>query len=476
MPLPNASTTAVYLLSELNGQTVAGDLVGCLGPPSASGAMAVAGDRARAHCVDALTTNGTVGVTFDGLARIDALRAPETAEAGQPLDTRLVWQPLVAHPDAQQVSLQLDDPASGDGTLWGNGTLELYPARQWEPGELVLSRLPVGTDATALPQPYRLTLGIGPTKANAPPATALWQGSRTDRVPVLTVTLTPGNAPAGQALPPDMKALEGPPLLGGGLELIGSRPLLAEAAIGGPLRIGLLWRATRDAPDAVQLKVRLVRASGDVVQESMLPLLGGRLLPSALHAGNVVRDEQSILIGGTVPSEALSLEMDLVDARGTSLADAPVRLGSVKMTGRAHAVDSSPGGTVEATFGASMELLDARLEPAQASSGGKVVVKLRWRSAAPMTQAYKVFVHVLDPPGEHVVAQRDAEPQDGKAPTPSWVVGEVIDDEYAMTLPSGLATGEYPVEIGVYDPRSGDRLKLANGDNRLVLATRLHVQ
>jgi hypothetical protein len=93
-----------------------------------------------------------------------------------------------------------------------------------------------------------------------------------------------------------------------------------------------------------------------------------------------------------------------------------------------------------------------------------------------MKQAYKVFVHVLDPTGEHVVAQRDAEPQDGKAPTPSWVVGEVVDDEYAISLPGDLKNGEYPVEIGVYDPRSGDRLKLANGDNRLVLSTPLRVQ
>ena len=84
--------------------------------------------------------------------------------------------------------------------------------------------------------------------------------------------------------------------------------------------------------------------------------------------------------------------------------------------------------------------------------------------------------HQVRPPAGHVVAQKDAEPQDGKTPTPSWVVGEVIDDEYAMTLPAPLPNGEYPVEIGVYDPRSGDRLKLANGDNRLVLATRLLIR
>jgi len=56
------------------------------------------------------------------------------------------------------------------------------------------------------------------------------------------------------------------------------------------------------------------------------------------------------------------------------------------------------------------------------------------------------------------------------------VLGEVVDDEYAITLPAGLAAGDYPVEIGVYDPRSGDRLKLATDDNRLVLSTRLKVQ
>jgi hypothetical protein len=92
-----------------------------------------------------------------------------------------------------------------------------------------------------------------------------------------------------------------------------------------------------------------------------------------------------------------------------------------------------------------------------------------------MSQAYKVFVHVLDPSGQQVVAQRDAEPQDGKAPTTSWVANEVLDDEYAIALPPGLAPGDYPVEVGVYDPRTGDRLSLGNGDNRLILSKRLTV-
>jgi hypothetical protein len=257
-------------------------------------------------------------------------------------------------------------------------------------------------------------------------------------------------------------------LIGGGLELIGARPLPEEAAIGGPLKVGLLWRADRDAPEPHELKVRLVRENGDVVQETPLPLLGGRLLPSVLRAGNVVRDEQSLVIGARVPLESLALELDM--------GGAAIRLGKVKMTGRAHRFDADTGGLPEATFGDAMQLSSYALEPGEGKPNAKVTVKLRWRGAAEMQQAYKVFVHVLDPPGEHVVAQRDAEPQDGRAPTTGWVVGEVIDDEYAITLPATLPPGEYPVEVGVYEARSGDRLRLADGDNRFVLTTQLHVR
>jgi hypothetical protein len=116
------------------------------------------------------------------------------------------------------------------------------------------------------------------------------------------------------------------------------------------------------------------------------------------------------------------------------------------------------------------------VEPATVKAGDKVTVNLRWRAAAPLSTAYKVFVHVLDASGQSVVAQRDSEPQGGSAPTTGWVKGEVLEDAYALTLPAGTKAGEYPIEVGVYDPRSGDRLTLGDGANHLVLATRLTVR
>jgi len=473
VPLASVSSTAVYMLSELGGQTLQGELVTCLGAPDASAEVVVGGAEARQQCVGDWPPGISLGALFEGVARIDAVRIPDSVEAGQALETRLLWQPVVAHPESQQASLQLDDPSGSNGTLSGNGTLDLYPARQWDPAEAILSRVPVATEAWAIPQAYRLTVGIGPTRASAAPAMAVWQGARVNRVPVGMVSLRLGSRPAGPALPADMQPVEGPPLLGGGLQLIGARPLAGETATGGPLKMALLWRATQDAPDAAQLKMRLVGPGGETLQESTQPLLGGRLLPSALRAGNVVRDEETFLISAAVPPELVSVTLDVLDARGAGLANSAVQLGSVQLTGRAHALDPAAGAAPEAVFGEAMQLLNDRLEPGQARANGKVTVHLRWRAGDAMQQAYKVFVHVLDPAGERVLAQRDAEPQDGQAPTTGWVVGELIDDTYVITLPANLTPGDYPLEIGVYDPRTGDRLRLANGDTRVILSARL---
>jgi dolichyl-phosphate-mannose-protein mannosyltransferase len=465
LPLPPEASRAVYMLSELRGQQRTGDLTDCLGPTDDAGEVVVAAEQARAACVGD-QSESTIA-TFDGLARIDSLTAPAEAGAGETLETRVVWQPLTAHPEPRQVSLQLDDPAAGDGILWGNGTLELYPAAEWQTDELVLSRIPVATDATAIPQNYRLTIGMASLKPGSGPDLATLAGGRTDRVAAGGVALTPGMAQVGASLPPDMHAIEGPPLVGGGLELIGARPLPNESAVGSPLRVGLLWRALQDSPSATRVRLRLVGGAGNVLQETALPLLGGRVAPSTLRAGNVVRDEQSFIVSPSISGQAY-LEL--------SVEDAWQRLGGLKLTGRAHTMDTS-GAAAVATFGGAMDLLSASVEPASgAKAGDKVTVQLRWRAARAMPQAYKIFVHVLDATGQQVVAQRDAEPEDGAAPTTSWVAGEVLADSYLLVLPPSLGGGEYPIEVGVYDPRTGDRLSLGNGDNHLVLATRLSVR
>jgi hypothetical protein len=252
-----------------------------------------------------------------------------------------------------------------------------------------------------------------------------------------------------------------------GLELIGARALPEEVGSGAALRLALLWRAASDAPQTGQFTVKLARSTGEVVQETQLPVLGGRVQPSTLRAGNVVRDEQAITVSSRVPPETLAVQVVVRDQTAS--------LGVVKVTGRAHTLATPSDGPVKADFGGVIGLQNARVQPASAKGGETVKVVINWRAEAEIPSAYKVFVHVLDPAGTSVVAQKDAEPQDGRAPTTSWLPNELVDDEFSIPLPAGLAAGDYPIELGLYDAKSGDRLRLQSGDSRVLLDIALHV-
>ena len=96
---------------------------------------------------------------------------------------------------------------------------------------------------------------------------------------------------------------------------------------------------------------------------------------------------------------------------------------------------------------------------------------LEWEAMQTVDQAYKVFVHVLGPDGLPI-AQEDNEPVNGTRPTSTWHTGEVIMDSYAIPLAPQAPAGHYTIEIGLYDPATGNRLSVLHnqGANHLVLA------
>jgi hypothetical protein len=68
-----------------------------------------------------------------------------------------------------------------------------------------------------------------------------------------------------------------------------------------------------------------------------------------------------------------------------------------------------------------------------------------------------------------VWAQKDEQPQDGNAPTSTWRRGQQIEDRFVIDLPAEMPPGLYTVEIGLYDPDSGERLKVNLSDAGVVL-------
>ena len=95
-------------------------------------------------------------------------------------------------------------------------------------------------------------------------------------------------------------------------------------------------------------------------------------------------------------------------------------------------------------------------------AGEEMRLGLFWRTLASPTQDYKVFVHLRDSAG-NVVRQYDAMPCAWGCPTTGWQPGQWVEDEAVLSF-AGLPAGVYRLAIGLYEPASGERLPVLDGD------------
>ncbi len=91
--------------------------------------------------------------------------------------------------------------------------------------------------------------------------------------------------------------------------------------------------------------------------------------------------------------------------------------------------------------------------------GNILRVAVEWRVLAPVEGNKTAFVHLLTPDGRYV-AGTDAPPINGYRPTSTWRPGEIITDRKAFVLPVNLSPGTYQIEVGLYDPVTGERVML----------------
>ena len=110
-------------------------------------------------------------------------------------------------------------------------------------------------------------------------------------------------------------------------------------------------------------------------------------------------------------------------------------------------------------LGDGIELTAMRVEPTDVSAGDIVTIDLQWRVTNPQTTDYTTLVH-LGEAGQPPLATADNQPLNGRYPTRLWEAGELIDDQYQLTIPPELGNGRYPLWIGMYEPETFARLPL----------------
>jgi hypothetical protein len=114
-----------------------------------------------------------------------------------------------------------------------------------------------------------------------------------------------------------------------------------------------------------------------------------------------------------------------------------------------------------ARFDEWIQLAEAETAVAQ----DKLELTLRWYISQPPTAEATVFLHVYDTAGQ-LVAQGDGYPLAGLFPPRYWQPGDLVRDVRHVALPEDLASGEYAVVVGWYDPASGQRLPGLDGQGQ----------
>ena len=305
------------------------------------------------------------------------------------------------------------------GYHWAQGFNDSYFAEQWQTGETILMRIKIPIEIGTPPGNYQLLTTIySPTSnTNLPAGSAAY------------ATLGPLPLP-----PTDPQPLADPLVVIGGLNLIQLDPPPAHARPGEPLPFTIRWQT----PSPITTNQLLITKLNGLEIESASPVHNAHPT-SQWRPGEIVIDRHAPRIPRDLPPGVYNVTVN----------DFLVGTVTVEKIERQF-TSPTPSVRLGSNFGDQFELIGYDLTDAS--------ITFYWRALKETEADYTAFVHVLDANGQ-IIAQRDAQPQNGGYPTSLWANDEYVADTIE------IATTGNSIEIGWYVVETGERLKTDEGDS-----------
>jgi hypothetical protein len=124
---------------------------------------------------------------------------------------------------------------------------------------------------------------------------------------------------------------------------------------------------------------------------------------------------------------------------------------------------------IDATLGEELQLVS--ISVTETLQPGQVLpVEIVWLPLQRPSADYNLFLQLLAADGTPV-AQHDGPPNGGYTPTSAWPPGVEVSDRHGMALPAELPPANYQLIAGMYDPGTGQRLRLDEGSDFVELGT-----
>jgi 4-amino-4-deoxy-L-arabinose transferase-like glycosyltransferase len=265
--------------------------------------------------------------------------------------------------------------------------------------------------------------------------------------------VSPEFGPAVEELPILWRRTQG---FEAGLALLGTGFNGGQTYSGDRVAIDLWWQQTSSTAASMNAACKTLRWSlstpAGAGQSGTLPL--SRYAPERWGQGEIVHEYYTLELDTNLPGGTYALAV----SPGCAAAGAAT-LGTLDVLPRARSFDLpvAIGYPMTVQAGDFAVLRGYDLAGAGLRAGETVSLTLYWQARARPPEDYTISVKLLAPDRQSIVTQIDRFPQDGAAPTATWVPGQVVADAYQLTLPPDLAPGTYDIAVSVYSTLTGSQ-------------------
>jgi hypothetical protein len=242
---------------------------------------------------------------------------------------------------------------------------------------------------------------------------------------------------------------------GGALDLLGYDAPPSPAAPGDEVTLGLYWRLRQPLDRNASVFVHLVDEHGVIIAQRDMHPGQGSIATRETEPGYAWADRYTLRIPrtGLAPAQ-LHWAVGVYDAAtGERLPYTPggaedhiVRFGALALSSRADA-DTTP--VLDYRDGIALQSFDA--QPRVLTAGAPVTVTLVWRATAAVGRDTTISLQLLDDQSAKI-AQDDAAPAGGAAPTTAWQAGQIITDTHVLRVDPAAAPGVYRLLLVLYSP------------------------
>lgn len=226
---------------------------------------------------------------------------------------------------------------------------------------------------------------------------------------------------------------------------------------GGEAMLALYWQAPDSPQIDVQMTIRLQTEGGRTELWPTARPLGDAYPTDRWQAGQHWRGLYDLRMPPDIPSGEHDLILTVSETdKGQALGE--VALGQLAVAGRSRRFDLPEiERPLAVNLGGQVHFRGYDLDTDELEPGGTLSLTLHWQAIDGMDVSYSVFAHLLNE-DNLVRAQRDFMPGDGETPTTGWIKDEIITDEVDILIPDDVLPGTYTLEVGMYDPTTGQRL------------------